>query len=143
MLPTFLDAANFSSTEMVKGFDGQSVLPLWKAKPGEVKEEPFYSFYESRNREKLAVIDGDWKLIRRGVPILESKESKTPEIELYNIAKDMGEQNNLASKHPERVNTLLAKLVAFRKLRPEGGVPPMVEPFPSGWKPPENWEPEE
>jgi hypothetical protein len=91
----------------------------------------------------LAVIDGDWKLIRRGVPILESKESKTPEIELYNIAKDMGEQNNLASKHPERVNTLLAKLVAFRKLRPEGGVPPMVEPFPSGWKPPENWEPEE
>jgi hypothetical protein len=35
----------------------EKCIAVVKAKPGEVKEEPFYSFYESRNREKLAVID--------------------------------------------------------------------------------------
>jgi hypothetical protein len=46
----------------------------------------------------------------------------------------------MAQENPELVNEMLEKLRNYRMLRPEGGVPPMVEPLPEGWKPPKNWE---
>lgn len=143
ILPTLLDAAGALPAGMAEALDGQSVLPLWEAMPGEVGPGPFYSFYETRADEVLSVIDGDWKLIRKGAPILGGEAPGRVSLELYDLGRDGGEQNNLAREHPERVDELLAKLATFRALRPEGGVPPMVEPFPPGWEPPGNWEPEE
>jgi len=49
---------------------------------------------------------GNWKLIE----ILD-----TNELELYNLALDVGEQNNLVDAHPELAQTLLAEMQAWRE----------------------------
>jgi arylsulfatase A-like enzyme len=147
ILPTLLDAAG-GTMNVDDELDGQSALPLWKgdSDPTERSDE-FYSFYEHRQGnpqpERLAIHKGDWKLIRKGPPILDGARAEGADIALYDLANDLGEGNNLAARHPQRVAELLEKLVAFRKLRPEGGVPPMIEPAPAGWKPFPNWEPVE
>lgn len=145
ILPTLLDAAG-SPVSADKQLDGQSALALWEGKSDGARSDfEFYSFYERRgkNGESLAINMGNWKLTRQGPPILGGAKSKGTEIALYDLKNDIGEETNLAGQHPERVDELLGKLVAFRKLRPEGGVPPMVEPDPKGWKPFPNWEPVE
>ena len=53
-----------------------------------------------------AVRDGDWKLI-------EWYEGNR--VELYNLKDDLGEQHNLATAQPEKVQALLAKLQAWRQ----------------------------
>lgn len=54
-----------------------------------------------------AVRHGDWKLIE----FFEDGGS----LELYNLANDLGETNNLALQHPERARTLHAALKSWRK----------------------------
>tara|TARA_Y100000588_G_C14183128_1_gene894623 strand:- start:631 stop:1470 length:840 start_codon:yes stop_codon:yes gene_type:complete len=58
------------------------------------------------NAPTAAVREGDWKLI-------EWYEDNRKE--LFNLREDIGEKNNLAKKHPDKVNILAAKLAAWRK----------------------------
>jgi arylsulfatase A-like enzyme len=141
ILPTFLDAAGAPIPDGVKP-DGRSALPQWEGKAGRDGFELF-SFFEKRGKygEDLFVIEGDWKLIRKGSPILKGARAEGTTLTLFDLKSDLGETTDLAAQHPERVERMLEKLIAFRKLRPEGGVPPMVDPKPKGWKPPANWEP--
>lgn len=50
----------------------------------------------------FAIREGPWKLLLK-------KEGKA-ELQLYNLAEDLGEKDNLAGKHPEKVASLLALL---------------------------------
>ena len=52
-----------------------------------------------------AIREGDYKL-------LEYFENGT--VQLFNLKKDLGEQNNLAATQPKRAAKLLAKLRAWR-----------------------------
>jgi arylsulfatase A len=52
-----------------------------------------------------AVRDGDWKLI---------EHYEDGRVELFNLAKDAGEQHNLADAEPKRTADLKAKLSAWR-----------------------------
>lgn len=47
---------------------------------------------------RWAIRQGDWKLVKNG---------REP-LSLYNLADDVGETNNLATKHPERVDAMHA-----------------------------------
>lgn len=143
ILPTLLDAAG-KPPGPDAGLDGRSMLARWKGEPSPADRDfEFYSFYQTRarNGESLSIIDGNLKLIRKGPPILDGARAPGTELELYDLAKDASEKQNLAAGRPEAVESMLGKLLAFRKLRPEGGVPPMVEPAPAGWKPFPGWEP--
>jgi len=145
ILPTFLEAAGVTVDD--DKLDGQSALPLWEGNADAAeRNDEFYSFYEDDRRkprsERLAISKGNWKLIRKGPPILDGVRMAA-DITLYDLEKDLGEENDLAAQHPERVAELLEKLAAFRKLRPEGGIPPMVAPAPEGWEPFPNWQPVE
>lgn len=143
ILPTLLDAAGAPVSEEMK-LDGCSALPLWQGKSDEDRRKfEFYSFYERRNRngESLSIIQENWKLVRQGPPILDGVRVNGADISLHDLGKDISEESNLADRYPEFVDELLEKLVAFRKIRPECGVPPMVEPAPAGWTPFPNWEP--
>ena len=75
-----------------KGYD-QSTDPLFRTRPGSV------------------ILLGDWKL---------HQYFENNSIELYNLKEDLGEQNNLAGSHPEKVNELLEILDNWRK---ETGAP--------------------
>ncbi|MHC4528235.1 MAG: sulfatase/phosphatase domain-containing protein [Planctomycetota bacterium] len=53
-----------------------------------------------------AIRQGRWKLI---------EWFEDGRLELYDLANDIGEKNNLADKHPDIVKRLHNKLIAWRK----------------------------
>ena len=56
-----------------------------------------------------AIRSGDWKALRRDL-----RKAKPAAWELYNLASDPGEKNDLASKHPEKVKELEKLFLATR-----------------------------
>lgn len=89
--------------------DGLSVVPVLKGK--KMNRGPIYWHYPHYGNQGgspgSAVRDGDWKLI-------EWFEEGRP-LELYNLADDMGEQNNLAAQNPAKVGELHTLLNNWRK----------------------------
>lgn len=67
----------------------------------------------------LSIIKGDWKYIE---PSTRAKYNKNVDIELgndtvpqlYNLKNDLGEKNNLAENHPEKVKELVELLSSIR-----------------------------
>jgi arylsulfatase A-like enzyme len=85
--------------QKVKPLEGRSLSPFFSNQKPVAFERYLYWEHEG-NR---AVRHGDWKLVA---------ESNKP-WELYNIAKDRSEQNNLASEHPEKVAGMAAAWDAY------------------------------
>lgn len=87
-----------------RALDGQNMLPVLR---GETTESPHQEFY-FEYLESAALRKGDWKIIRTG---------KSKPWQLYDLAKDIGEKENLAEKRPEIVQQLgeifLAKQISI------------------------------
>ena len=77
---------------------------------GEAKQGARTSMVHNCSKKHWAVRQGDWVLVNN---------------ELYNLADDIGQKNNLASKHPERVNKLKALLL---KIKSGPSAPPRSDP---------------
>lgn len=86
--PTVLAAAGISAKDAK--FDGVDLLPFLKG-----SSQTPHSVLYWRYGEKYAVRKGDWKLVKNG-------ES----VELYNLADDIGEKNDLSAKNPEKMKEL-------------------------------------
>jgi hypothetical protein len=89
--------------------DGKSFVPILKGGLANSSErEFFWHFPHNYGFEPYSVIrKGDWKLIYW------YKDSKT---ELYNIAADISEKNDLAATRPEKVKNLALILGKYLKL---------------------------
>lgn len=97
LLPTFYEAAGGS--EYASKIDGVNLLPYLT---GEDSGRPHQKMFWKK--ETRAVIrDGDWKLIRH---------ADRP-AELFDLSKDIGEQNNLAAAEPARVQQMFKELFAW------------------------------
>ncbi|MEM6797960.1 MAG: arylsulfatase [Planctomycetota bacterium] len=97
--PTVCDVAGLPP---MPGADGLSYLPTLRGEPSQPKHEYLYwEFYEQGGKQ--AVRRGDWKGVRLGV--LKNPAAK---MELYDLAKDLGEQQDVADQHPEVVRQLMA-----------------------------------
>ncbi len=93
LFPTIMDLVG---AEIPKGLDGISVknnLIEGEALP----QRDLFWGYAGRK----AIRQGDWKLIL---------QKKDAEPLLYNLKEDIGENDNVAGQHPERVGTMLGKL---------------------------------
>ncbi len=91
VLPTL---AELSGAQIPVSIDGTSVLATLKGGKQDLSNRKMYwEFYEKDGWR--AARFGDWKAIQRGM----HKKEHQP-IEIYNINNDIGETNNLASKHP-------------------------------------------
>jgi arylsulfatase A len=93
LYPTFLQLAN---VPVIKNIDGVSILPALQGK--QVPEHRYFYWGLHEAGGKQAIRMGIWKGVRVNV----SKDKDAP-IELYNLATDPQEKNNIAARHPQIV----------------------------------------
>ena len=105
MFATFADLAGQESIAEGTAEDSVSFLPVMLDPEGD---------HESRRpilHSDKVIRDGDWKLIdtkrSRGFT---SDRSKDYDIELFNLAEDLSESNNLIDEMPEKANDLRKKI---------------------------------
>lgn len=97
MLPTF---AELAGTQAPAGLDGVSILPTLLGQAANQKMRP-YHYWEAAPAQALR--QDDWKIYRN---------RPGQRIELYNLAKDIGETENVADDYPEivaRLNGLMSQ----------------------------------
>ena len=82
-------------------YDGKNIFPAIR---GELKEPLHPELFWDGNQNKWAVRMENWKLV----------SPKSEVFELYNLKNDLGEKNNLAKQHPEKVNKLKEKYTNWR-----------------------------
>lgn len=100
IFPTSIAACG-GNLKQERPLDGVNIMPYLE---GTAKGVPHKRLFW-RKEEGAAVRDGDWKLIRtEGIPPM-----------LYNVKKDLSEENNLAEKEPERVKNMLEMLSEWEK----------------------------
>jgi arylsulfatase A-like enzyme len=90
-------AAELARAEVPTGCDSISFVPTLFDEPSKQKKHDFLYWEFPSYGGQQAVRMGDWKGIR---PALGKGQTA---IELYNLAGDIGEKNNVAADHPEIV----------------------------------------
>jgi arylsulfatase A-like enzyme len=102
-LPTCCELAGVPTPEET---DGLSFLPTLLGQPQRQRQHPYLYWEFHEQGKKQAVRMGHWKGVRLNV----AKDPAGP-IELYHLAEDPGEQENVASRNPEavaRIATIMA-----------------------------------
>lgn len=97
MMPTLVKLAG-GSTAASKPLDGQDSWPAIAEQKPSGRDEIVYNLEPYR----AAIRQGDWKLL--WFTLLPSR------VELYNIAQDPNEKENLAEAHPEKVKVLQERI---------------------------------
>lgn len=145
--PTLLKLAGVSLEQKLP-VDGRDAWPAITGKAG----SPHEFILLNTAPDKGAIRMGDWKLVLGGnMPDSEDgPESGTPPkkgrgkgrkktseaaLELFNLAEDPNEKNNLAAAHPEKVAELRKKLDELAAQ----AVPPKSAPKGPGFKTPRVW----
>jgi arylsulfatase len=105
LMPTVLEIARADYPSTSPTPEGMSLLPAFLGDP----TAPRRLFFEHERNSALR--DGDWKLVGKGAL---AKEGIRPEVkwELYNLAVDPNELNNLAKSEPDRVQEMADRLLA-------------------------------
>ncbi len=109
--PTILQMAGISNPKTVQPIDGISFLPILKGKNIITDERPIFWHYPNEWGPSgpgigaaSAIRSGDWKLIYF---------YERDETELYNLALDLGEQNNQAKDYPDMVKRVKSEMQAW------------------------------
>jgi len=143
--PTLLKLAGASLDQKLP-LDGRDMLGvLTQGKPS-----PHDEILLNTTPNGGAIRVGDWKLILNGATGIGEEEQQSPapakrkkaarkspppQVELFNLARDISEKNNLASQHPEKVKELRARYDALAKQAAEPG----NRPKPADYKAPKVW----
>jgi arylsulfatase A len=111
LFPTFVEIAGLPDGAKTT-LDGVSLVPILRDS-GDLKRDelfwhyPHYQHYQKGGTTPYSAIhQGDFKLIEFLADM---------RVELYNLKKDIGEQRDLASHMPDKVNELRKRLHAWRE----------------------------
>ncbi len=131
--PDSVSGALISQVDLLSSFAALTGQTLPKqAAPDSLDELPALLGKSKTGRKELvedadvrSVVEGDWKLIQPSDFPKLNRDTNTelgndPQPQLYNLAKDPGEKDNLASQYPDKVqhwSQVLAKLRADRRSR--------------------------
>jgi arylsulfatase A-like enzyme len=108
-LPTACDLAGLDSPD---GIDGISYAPTLFGKKQKEHDYLYWEFHEQGGKQ--AIRKGDWKAVRLNVA-----REENPPTELYYLAEDPGEQNNVADKYPEIVKEMNDIFATARTSNPD------------------------
>ncbi len=121
--PTILEMVGLAA-KPDQHLDGVSLVPLLEGRK-KIDRDTIYWHYPHYSNQGgfpgAAVRMGDWKLIER---------FEDGRVHLYNLKEDIGERNDLAADHPQRVKRMRKKLHAWYKqvdakfLQPKDGQQP-------------------
>ena len=134
LLPTFCELAGVGVPQD-RALDGASLTPLFQGEPLKREQPLFWHYYNALGEPKLAMRDGDWMMVatvNRGsggasgggfrpemMPLI--KEATPEKYELYNLAKDRGQETNLAESEPQWTAKMAKQLSEiWREVRAEG-----------------------
>ncbi len=99
ILPTALAAAGIEAKSDAK-LDGVNLLPYLKGdKPRAPHDRLYWRF-----GEQMAIREGNWKLVRYGENTTVDPNESWPK--LYDLSKDVGEEQDLAAQLPDKVASL-------------------------------------
>lgn len=106
-VPTFMELIG---EKVPAGLDGQSVLPLLETPQKAINRGALYWHYphfsNQLSRPAAALREGPWKLV---------EHYEDQRLELYDLSKDLGEENDLAAQYPAKVKELHQKLQHWRQ----------------------------
>ena len=105
--PTFLAVAG-ATPPASQVLDGVSLLPVWRDPAATLGRDTLYWHlpHYHHSTPSSAIRQGDWKLI---------EFFEDGALELYDLARDLGEATNLAAQFPDRAKAMHATLKAWRK----------------------------
>lgn len=117
VLPTLCDLAGVAPPRD-RTIDGSSFASLFVGNPVERRRPLHWSYFRALSQPKLAMRDGDWKIVAhlefdRPVggrvtreTVLAIKTATIGSFELYNIRDDIGERNDLADEFPQQLKKM-------------------------------------
>ncbi|MDA1053754.1 MAG: sulfatase [Planctomycetota bacterium] len=111
LFPTILALTNIHAPEEHR-IDGARLDTLLTGVPDATREQTFLMHYpHAPHRSDYFTVyrDGDWKVIYHYYP---SEASEGSHYQLYNLADDPFEQNNLAASKPDRLYVMMQSLIA-------------------------------
>ncbi len=117
LFPTFSALAGIELADD-REIDGKNIWPLLRSEvtDEDVHEHLFY--YEDRHGKIAGARHGSWKYVecevKRNGPIVP---------QLYNLAEDIGEQQNVLKQHPEKVRQLREAMEKFDAIMEEEARP--------------------
>ncbi|MCB1227466.1 MAG: sulfatase-like hydrolase/transferase [Verrucomicrobiales bacterium] len=141
-LPSMCDLLNLP-LPAGRALDGASFLPVWTGEKIHRQVPLYWQFNRASGGPKVAVRQGDWKLVAaldrppndRETGFSEAiqndvKESELVDFQLYNLANDIAENSDRASRDPEVMERLQALMLPrYREVRAETVVwPDWVNP---------------
>jgi arylsulfatase A-like enzyme len=136
LFPTIL---NIVGADVATGHkvDGHDLRTLLRGKADPDRPEEFLMHYPHaphRSDYWTSLRDGDWKVIYHYVP---SEASENSHYQLYNLADDPFEQNNLASAEPQHLRRIMQRLIeqleasdAVYPVEAEGSATPLKPQLP-------------
>lgn len=113
VLPTIAALTNKPLPKQNK-IDGLDVSKLWKGEIGQSPRKEFVHYTSQGNLEGLR--QDNWKLLvkkprqRRNQKNAAAAAKAKPQVMLFDLSKDIGEQQNLADQHPEIVARLQQRM---------------------------------
>ena len=138
LLPTFCELAGVKPPQDLT-LDGTSFTSLLDGKPVKRENPLFWWYYRSLSKPRVAMRDGDWKIVAHvdgpftggisrdlGGNVNEKsmaaiKTAKVVSFELYNMAKDIAEKNDLSKEQPEILEKLKKQLLEkYTEVQAEG-----------------------
>jgi arylsulfatase A len=128
-LPTLCHLANVEIPSSLS-LDGTLFLPALEGKPIAREKPLIWAYFNAVNDARVAMRDGSWKVLARlnggQAPKLENitartqplvRDAKLTDFEIYNLAVDIGEENNLGRSQPDLAQRMGDKLEAhYREL---------------------------
>jgi arylsulfatase A-like enzyme len=117
LVPTLLEAAGIDVAKTVGPLDGTSLMGLVKG--GSLPERPLFwhfpNYTNQGGRPAGAMRQGNWKLV---------EQFEDGALELYDLARDIGESRNVAAEQGERASAMQRELAAWRtRVGAQMGVP--------------------
>ncbi len=104
LFPTFAAAAKAETPAAVTGLD---LTPLLREQGGFEREALYWHYPHYHHMEPAGAIRrGDWKLV---------EHFEDGRLELFNLAKDLGETNDLSAQESQRTAEMRAALAAWRE----------------------------